>query len=131
MTIPVLRSVLKERILVIDGAMGTMIQRHELAEADFRGTLFTEHPSPLQGNNDLLCLTQPDIVSEIHLGFLEAGSDIICTNTFNSTSISQADYQTEEFVYDINFHAAKLARDLCQDFTKQNSNKPRFTSTLR
>jgi 5-methyltetrahydrofolate--homocysteine methyltransferase len=88
-------SLLKERVLLLDGAMGTMIQRYKLSEEDYRGERFKNHPCDLKGNNDLLSLTRPDVISEIHEAYLEAGSDIIETNTFNSTSISQADYQAE------------------------------------
>ncbi len=105
-----LNRALDERILVLDGAMGTMVQQHQLSEADFRGTQFVAHPTDLQGFNDILCLTQPQIVQQIHLEYLQAGADIIETNTFNATSIGAADYQMESQVYEINRQAAKLAR---------------------
>ncbi len=101
---------LKERILIIDGAMGTMIQQHKLAEADYRGERFREWPVDLKGNNDLLCLTQPDIVKNIHLQYLEAGADIIETNTFNAQRVSLSDYKMEEFAYEINLAAARIAK---------------------
>ena len=120
-----LRSLMKERILVLDGAMGTMIQRYDLEEASFRGRRFSDHPHDLQGNNDLLTLAQPEIIAEIHRSFLEAGCDIISTNTFNSNAISQADYHMEELSYELNFEAAKLARSVCDEFQAE---KPRFVA---
>jgi 5-methyltetrahydrofolate--homocysteine methyltransferase len=107
-----IRKLLKERILLLDGAMGTMIQRYKLEEADYRGELFQGHPCNLKGNNDLLSLTRPDVIREIHEAYLEAGSDIIETNTFNATSISQADYQLEAFVYEINVASARIASEV-------------------
>src|ERR1700741_3028112 len=104
-----LESLIRQRILVLDGAMGTMIQRYQLSEADFRGARFKDHAKDLKGNNDLLVLTQPQIVSEIHRQYLEAGADLVETNTFNSTRIAQADYGLEAFAYELNFEAAKLA----------------------
>jgi 5-methyltetrahydrofolate--homocysteine methyltransferase len=121
-------NLLNERILVLDGAMGTTIQRYKLGEADFRGERFKDHPHDLKGNNDLLCLTQPDVVKEIHQSFLEAGSDIIETNTFNASPISQADYQTEHLVYTLNLEAAKLAKDAAREFTRKTPDKPRFVA---
>src|SRR6186997_131570 len=100
-----IKDILKERILIIDGAMGTMIQRHTLEEKDFKGDRFKDHPYPLKGNNDLLSITRPDVIREIHKLYFEAGSDIVETNTFGSTSISQADYHLEFLVYDINFQS--------------------------
>src|SRR5690606_40727978 len=100
--IEALHAAARERILVLDGATGTMIQRHRLEEADFRGERFSDWPSPLAGNNDLLCLTRPDVVTDIHLAYLEAGADIIETNTFNSTALSQADYGMEALVPELN-----------------------------
>src|SRR5690554_3882731 len=97
-----IEAALNERIVVLDGAMGTMIQRHKLEEADFRGERFAEHPSPLQGNNDLLAMTRPDVIGGIHREYLEAGADIIETNTFNAQRISMADYGLEEVVYELN-----------------------------
>lgn len=124
----ILKKLLQQRILILDGAMGTMIQRHNLSEEDFRGNQFITHPHDLKGNNDLLSLTQPEIIKNIHREYLEAGADIIETNTFNSTSISQADYKAESFVYDLNLTAAKLAKEVTEEFTKWNPNKPRFVA---
>ncbi|HEU0064137.1 MAG TPA: homocysteine S-methyltransferase family protein, partial [Flavisolibacter sp.] len=101
---------LKERILIIDGAMGTMIQRYKLEEGDYRGERFKDWKSDLKGNNDLLCLTKPDIIKEIHKEYLNAGADIIETNTFNAQRVSLADYHMEELSYEINFTAATIAR---------------------
>ncbi len=123
-----LTKILKERILILDGAMGTMIQRHKLSEKDFRGERFKDHPHDLKGDNDLLCLTQPEIIKNIHRAYLEAGSDIIETNTFNGTSISQADYKLENIIYDLNLAAAKLAREAADEFSKKNPAKPRFVA---
>src|SRR6201999_154801 len=106
---------LKERILVIDGAMGTMIQRHKLEERDYRGERFKDWPSDLKGNNDLLCLTQPDIIEGIHRQYLEAGADIIETNTFNSQAISMADYHMEALAFEINVAAAAIAKKAARD----------------
>ena len=114
-TLDKLKEILKERILVLDGAMGTMIQHHKLEEKDFRGEKFKNHSSDLKGNNDLLSITQPEIIKNIHLAYLEAGADIIETNTFSGTSIAQADYGTEEFVYEINFQSAKLAKEAAEE----------------
>lgn len=123
-----LKSILSQRILVLDGAMGTLIQRHKLTEEQFRGEMLKSHPVEIKGNNDLLVLTQPDIIKNIHRQYLEAGSDIIETNTFNGNAISQADYQTEHLVYQINFNAAKIAKEAASEFTKQNPDKPRFVA---
>ena len=123
-----LKKILEEKILVIDGAMGTMIQRYELEEDAYAGKKFEGHCCSLKGNNDLLVLSNPDIIREIHSGYLEVGCDIIQTNTFNSTSISQADYQTENLAYDLNVAAAKLAKELCQEYTKKDPSKPRFVA---
>jgi 5-methyltetrahydrofolate--homocysteine methyltransferase len=119
---------LKKRILVLDGAMGTMIQRYTLDEFDFRKGWFENHPSSLKGNNDLLSLTRPEIIQQIHREYLEAGADIIETNTFSGTWIAQADYGLENAVYDINFHGAKIAREVADEFTKLTPNKPRFVA---
>src|SRR5215475_6019418 len=119
---------LKERILIIDGAMGTMIQRHKLEEKDYRGERFADWPSDLKGNNDLLCLTQPDIIEGIHRQYLEAGADIIETNTFNSQAISMADYHMEAIAYEINVAAARIARKAADDFTAKDPSKPRFVA---
>ena len=121
-------SLLKERVLLLDGAMGTMIQRYKLTEEDYRGERFKNHPSDLKGNNDLLSLTRPDVISEIHEAYLEAGSDIIETNTFNATSISQADYQAESLVYEINFESARIAAEAAAAFSQLTPEKPRFVA---
>jgi 5-methyltetrahydrofolate--homocysteine methyltransferase len=119
---------LKNRILVLDGAMGTMIQRYKLDEADFRKGWFENHPSSLKGNNDLLSLTRPEIIQQIHREYLEAGADIIETNTFSGTWIAQADYGLESAVYDINFQGAKIAREVADEFSKLTPNQPRFVA---
>jgi 5-methyltetrahydrofolate--homocysteine methyltransferase len=124
----VLRDLLKSRILLLDGSMGVFIQQYKLSEEKFRGDRFKDHPVELKGNNDLLVLTQPQIISAIHRAYLEAGADIIETNTFNATSISQADYQTEKYVYEINYEAAKIAKIEADKFTAENPLKPRFVA---
>ncbi len=124
----VLKSLLNERILILDGAMGTMIQKHKLTEKDFRGERFANHISDLRGNNDLLSLTQPEIIKNIHKAYLEAGADIIETNTFNSTKISQADYNTENLAYEMNFTSAKLAKEAVQEFKNKNPNTLKFVA---
>ncbi|HEY2177536.1 MAG TPA: homocysteine S-methyltransferase family protein [Caulobacteraceae bacterium] len=116
----------RERILVLDGSWGVMIQRRRLGEADFRGARFADHPLPLKGDNDLLCLTQPKIVSELHDAYFEAGADIAETNTFNATAISQADYGLEAAAADINLAAAALARESADRWTARTPDKPRF-----
>jgi 5-methyltetrahydrofolate--homocysteine methyltransferase len=123
-----IRKALKDRILVIDGAMGTMIQRHKLEEKDYRGARFANWASDLKGNNDLLVLTQPEIIEGIHREYLEAGADIIETNTFNAQRISMADYHMEDIAFEINVAAAKLARKAADDFTARNPAKPRFVA---
>ncbi len=120
--------ILKERILILDGAMGTMIQRYKLEENDFRGKRFIDHSSPLKGNNDLLSITKPEIIKEIHAKYLEAGADIIETNTFTSTSIAQADYKLEDIVYEMNFESAKIAREVADKFMESEPGKPRFVA---
>ncbi|MBN4052335.1 methionine synthase [Sphingobacteriaceae bacterium AH-315-L07] len=120
--------IIKERILILDGAMGTLIQSYKLEEEDYRGERFADYPSDVKGNNDLLSITQPQIIEEIHSKFLEAGADILETNTFNSTSISMADYNMEEMVYEINVEGAKIARKCADEFTKKDPNKPRFVA---
>jgi len=124
----IIQDCLKERILIIDGAMGTMIQRHKLEEKDYRGKRFSDWPSDLKGNNDLLVLTQPDIVEGIHREYLEAGADIIETNTFNAQRISMADYHMEELAFEINVAAATLAKKAASDYTTRNPDKPRFVA---
>jgi 5-methyltetrahydrofolate--homocysteine methyltransferase len=123
-----IQDLLKQRILVLDGAMGTMIQRYKLQESDFRGERFRNHPRPLQGNNDLLSITRPDVIKEIHRQYLEAGADILETNTFSGTTIAQADYQLEEAVYDINFCSARIAREMADEFTRKDPSRPRFVA---
>ncbi len=124
-----IRDLLDDRILILDGAMGTMIQDHNLSEDDYRGERFTNFDkADLQGNNDLLSLTQPEIIKDIHSQFLAAGSDIIETNTFNSTSISQADYEMQDLAYELNVAAAQNAREVADEFTQQNPDKPRFVA---
>jgi 5-methyltetrahydrofolate--homocysteine methyltransferase len=123
-----IKQILEERILIIDGAMGTMIQRHQLNEADYRGERFKAWPSDLKGNNDLLCLTQPDIIEGIHRQYLDAGADIIETNTFNAQKVSLADYQMEALAYEINYAAAIIAKKATAAFNSQQPNKPRFVA---
>ncbi|MBU1236289.1 MAG: methionine synthase [Gammaproteobacteria bacterium] len=123
-----LRNLLAQRLLILDGAMGTMVQRHGLVEADYRGTRFADHPHDLKGNNDLLVLTRPDVIGGIHAEYLETGADILETCTFNSTAVSQADYKLEALVYELNFEGAKLARGLCDAATAKNPAKPRFVA---
>ena len=124
----VIESRLKDNILILDGGMGTMIQSYKLEEQDYRGERFSDWHSELKGNNDLLSLTQPKIIKAIHLAYLEAGSDIIETNTFNANSISMLDYHMESLSYEINFESAKLAREAADEFTAQNPSKPRFVA---
>ncbi len=123
-----IQELLKERVLLLDGAMGTMIQRYKLQEADYRGEKFKNHESDLKGNNDILSLTQPDIIREIHEAYLEAGADIIETNTFNATSISQSDYHCESSVYDINYQSALIASKAAKKYTELDPGKPRFVA---
>ncbi|HEU5293066.1 MAG TPA: homocysteine S-methyltransferase family protein, partial [Cyclobacteriaceae bacterium] len=123
-----IEDIIKERILIIDGAMGTMIQRHKLEEADFRGERFKDHKYPLKGNNDLLSLTRPDIIKDIHRQYFEAGADIVETNTFSGTTIAQADYHLEHIIYELNFQSAKIAKEVADEFTKKEPNKPRFVA---
>lgn len=123
-----IRDILKDRILVLDGAMGTMIQRYKLEEEDFRKGWFEDHDSPLKGNNDLLVLTRPEIIKEIHAAYLDAGCDIVETNTFSGTTIAQADYGLEKYAYDINYHGAKIAKEVCEEYTKNDPSKPRFVA---
>jgi 5-methyltetrahydrofolate--homocysteine methyltransferase len=123
-----IRELLRTRILVLDGAMGTMIQQYKLEEEDFRGKEFANHDKLLKGNNDLLSLTRPDIISTIHEQYLEAGADILETNTFNSNSISQADYGLENICYRLNLESARLAKQAADKFTLKNQNKPRFVA---
>lgn len=119
---------LQERILVLDGAMGTMIQDYDFEEADFRGKRFLNHSCPLKGNNDLLSITQPLAIKEIHKKYLSAGADIIGTNTFSSTSIGMADYAMESLAYELNFESAKIAKEATEEFNKKTPSKPRFVA---
>ena len=121
-----LRQLLAERILILDGAMGTMIQQEKLGEADYRGERFLDHPKDLKGNNDLLVLTRPDVVAGIHRAYLEAGADLIETNTFNATRVSQAEYGLEALAYELNVEGARLVRRLCDEYTAKDPARPRF-----
>ena len=123
-----IRDILKQRILVLDGAMGTMIQRYNLTEEDYRGERFKDFPHDLKGNNDLLSLTRPDIIREIHRQYFEAGADIVETNTFSGTSIAMADYHMEDLVYELNYESARIAKEVAEEFTRQNPDKPRFVA---
>jgi 5-methyltetrahydrofolate--homocysteine methyltransferase len=123
-----IQNIIKERILVLDGAMGTMIQRYHLTEEDFRNEKLKDHPNSLKGNNDLLCITRPDIIKEIHSQYFEAGADIIETNTFGGTTVAQADYHLEDWVYEINYQGAKIAREVADAFTLKQPEKPRFVA---
>ncbi|MBS1976907.1 MAG: homocysteine S-methyltransferase family protein [Bacteroidetes bacterium] len=114
--------------MVLDGAMGTMIQKHKLTEEDYRGERFRNHPYPLKGNNDLLSLTRPDIIKDIHRQYFEAGADIAETNTFSGTSIAQADYHLEDIVYELNYQSALIAREVADEFTRKTPEKPRFVA---
>jgi 5-methyltetrahydrofolate--homocysteine methyltransferase len=123
-----LRSLLAQRILILDGAMGTMIQRHKLTEADFRGERFANHPRDLRGDSDILVLTRPDVISAIHHEYLAAGADIIETNTFGGTAVAQADYELEPFAYEINVEGARLAREAADAWTARTPDRPRFVA---
>ncbi len=123
-----IREILKERILVLDGAMGTMIQRHKLEEEDFRTPALKDHPHPLKGNNDLLSLSRPDIIKDIHAQYYAAGADICETNTFSGTTIAQADYHLQHIVYELNYQSAKIAREVADEFTAREPHKPRFVA---
>ena len=127
-TLEILDAILHDRILVLDGAMGTMVQRHSLGEADFRGERFAAHPRDLKGDNDLLVLTRPDVISGIHHAYLEAGADIIETSTFNGTAIAQADYGLESIVYELNVAAARLAGEAARAWTVRTPDRPRFVA---
>ena len=125
---PNIKEEIQKRILVLDGAMGTMLQQYKFTEEDFRGERFKNYPTPLKGNNDLLSLTQPEAIAEVHRKYFEAGADIVETNTFSGTSIAMADYQMENLVYELNFESAKIAKQVAEKFTKQNPEKPRFVA---
>lgn len=119
---------IQKRILVLDGAMGTMLQRYNFSEEDFRGERFKDFPHPLKGNNDLLSLTQPQAIRDVHAKYFEAGADIVETNTFSGTTIGMADYHLEDLVYELNYESAKLAREVADAFSAKNPNKPRFVA---
>ncbi|WP_299128054.1 homocysteine S-methyltransferase family protein [uncultured Winogradskyella sp.] len=123
-----IREEIQKRILVLDGAMGTMLQAYNFTEEDFRGERFKDYPSPLKGNNDLLSLTQPKAIAEIHAKYFEAGADIVETNTFSGTTIAMADYNMEDLVYELNYESAKIAKEVADKFTKENPKKPRFVA---
>lgn len=120
--------ILEERILVLDGAMGTMLQRYNFSEEDYRGERFKDFPSSLKGNNDLLSITQPHAIADVHRKYFEAGADIVETNTFSGTTIGMADYNMQDLVYELNFESAKIAKQVAEEFTKANPDKPRFVA---
>ena len=128
MRINKIKKVLQERILVLDGAMGTMLQAYKFTEEDFRGERFKDYPTPLQGNNDLLSITQPEAIKTIHGKYFEAGADIVETNTFSGTTIAMADYQMEDLVYELNYQSAKIAKEVAEEFTAKEPDKPRFVA---
>ncbi|MCG8858932.1 5-methyltetrahydrofolate--homocysteine methyltransferase [Tenacibaculum finnmarkense] len=119
---------IQKRILVLDGAMGTMLQAYKFTEEDFRGKRFKNYPTSLQGNNDLLSITQPKAIKEIHAKYFAAGADIIETNTFSGTTIAMADYQMEDLVYELNYQSAKIAKEVSDEFTQKEPHKPRFVA---
>ena len=123
-----IRNILKNKILVLDGAMGTMIQQYKFTEEDYRGEKFQDFHISVKGNNDMLSISQPKAIKEIHAKYLEAGADIIETNTFSSTTIAMADYEMEDFVYELNYESAKIAKEVAVEFTAKNPNKPRFVA---
>lgn len=119
---------IEKRILVLDGAMGTMLQRYKFSEEDFRGERFVSHPCPLKGNNDLLSLTQPDAIKAVHAQYFAAGADIVETNTFSGTTIAMEDYQMEDLVYELNYESARLAKEVADEFTAKEPHKPRLVA---
>ncbi len=123
-----IKEILEKRILVLDGAMGTMLQRHKFTEENFRGERFKDWAHPLQGNNDLLSLTQPEAIADVHRQYFAAGADIVETNTFSGTTIAMADYHMEELVYELNFESARIAKKVAQEFTLKEPHKPRFVA---
>ena len=127
-SVSALEKAASERILIIDGAMGTMIQKHKPTEETYRGARFKDWPQDVKGNNDLLVLTQPDMIKKIHGEYLQAGADIIETNTFNAQVVSLADYGMQELAYEINLQAAKLARAAADEWTRKTPDKPRFVA---
>jgi len=123
-----IEELLSQKILILDGAMGTMLQEYKFTEEDFRGKVYADWPVPLQGNNDLLSLSQPQAIAAIHRKYFEAGADIVETNTFSSTRIAMADYKMQDLVYDLNFQSAKIAKEVAQEFTAADPDKPRFVA---
>jgi 5-methyltetrahydrofolate--homocysteine methyltransferase len=123
-----IKDLLQEHILVLDGAMGTMLQRYNFSEEDYRGNRFKDYPTSLKGNNDLLSITQPQAIADVHRKYFEAGADIVETNTFSGTTIGMADYNMEDLVYELNFESAKIAKQVAEEFTKANPSKPRFVA---
>ena len=123
-----LRNILNQRILILDGAMGTMIQQEKLVEEDFRGDVFKNHECELKGNNDLLSITRPDVIKNIHKSYFEAGSDLVETNTFSATSIAMADYHMQDIVHDLNVASAKLAREAADEMMQADPTRPRFVA---
>jgi 5-methyltetrahydrofolate--homocysteine methyltransferase len=123
-----IQQAIQERILVLDGAMGTMLQRYNFSEEDFRGERFKDFAHPLKGNNDLLSITQPDAIRDVHVQYFAAGADIVETNTFSGTTIGMADYHLEDLVYELNYESAKIAREVADEFTAKNPDKPRFVA---
>jgi len=123
-----IRKDIQKRILVLDGAMGTMLQRYNFSEEDFRGERFKNYPSSLKGNNDLLSLTQPKAIADVHRKYFEAGADIVETNTFSGTTIAMADYNMEDLVYELNYESAKIAKQVADEFTRANPEKPRYVA---
>ena len=123
-----LTEALAQRILIIDGAMGTMVQRHQLTEADFRGDRFVHHGRDLKGDNEVLVLTRPDVVASIHDAYFAAGADIVETNTFGATAIAQADYGLEALAYELNLEAARLARGAADEWSERTPDRPRFVA---
>ncbi|MFS4417896.1 homocysteine S-methyltransferase family protein [Maribacter sp. 2307ULW6-5] len=123
-----IKDILQRRILILDGAMGTMLQRHKFTEADFRGERFKDWPHPLQGNNDLLSLTQPEAIADVHRQYFAAGADIVETNTFSGTTIAMADYHMEELVEELNYESARIAKEVALEFTAKEPHKPRFVA---
>ncbi|MFS4456532.1 homocysteine S-methyltransferase family protein [Maribacter sp. 2304DJ31-5] len=123
-----IKKILQERILVLDGAMGTMLQRYKFTEEDFRGERFKDWEHPLQGNNDLLSLTQPEAIAEVHRKYFAAGADIVETNTFSGTTIAMADYHMEELVYELNYESARIAKEVANEFSIKEPDKPRFVA---
>ena len=123
-----IQEAIKKNILVLDGAMGTMLQRYNFSEEDFRGERFKDFPHSLKGNNDLLSLTQPQAIRAVHAAYFEAGADIVETNTFSGTTIGMADYHLEDLVYELNYESARIAREVADEFTAKNPDKPRFVA---